>query len=60
MRVLITTIPFSDKEKRPLELLDKVGAEVVINPLGRKVKEADVVELISAVDVLNAGTESIT
>ena len=60
MRVLITTIPFSDKDKRPLELLDKAGAEVVINPLGRKLKEADLVELISDVDVLIAGTESIT
>ena len=60
MRVLITTIPFSDKDKRPLELLNKAGAEVVINPLGRKLKEADLVELISDVDVLIAGTESIT
>jgi len=60
VRVLITTIPFSDKDKRPLELLDKAGAEVVINPLGRKLKEADLVELISDVDVLIAGTESIT
>ena len=60
MRVLVTTIPFSDKDKRPLELLNKAGAEVVINPLGRKLKEADLVELISDVDVLIAGTESIT
>ena len=52
MRVLVTTIPFSDKDKRPLELLNKAGAEVVINPLGRKLKEADLVELISDVDVL--------
>jgi D-3-phosphoglycerate dehydrogenase len=60
VRVLVTTIPFSDKDKRPLELLNKAGAEVIINPLGRKLKEADLVELISDVDVLIAGTESIT
>lgn len=60
MKVLVTTVPFADKDRRPLDLLDKVGAEVVINPLGRKLKNADLLELISDVDILIAGTELLT
>ena len=60
MRVLITTIPFAEMDRQPLVLLEQVGAEVVINPLGRKLKEADLVEIIPDFDVLIAGTESIT
>ena len=36
MKVLITTIPFGDKNKLPLEMLDTCGIEYSINPLGRK------------------------
>jgi D-3-phosphoglycerate dehydrogenase len=41
-------------------LLEKVGAEVVINPLGRKFKESDLLSIIPDFDVLIAGTEPIT
>ena len=60
MRVLITTIPFADKDPRPLHLLEQVGAEVIINPLGRKLTEADLAEIIVDADILIAGTEPIT
>jgi len=60
LRVLITTIPFAEIDKQPLELLEMSGAEVVINPMGRALKETDLLELISDVDVLIAGTELIT
>ena len=60
MKVFVSTMPFADKNKRPLDLLEKAGAEVVINPLGRKLKEADLLEIIPVFDVLIAGTEPIT
>ena len=60
LKVLITTIPFADKNNLPLELLKSVGAEVVINPIGRKLKEEELVELVGDYDILIAGTEPIT
>jgi D-3-phosphoglycerate dehydrogenase len=60
LRVLVTTVPFADKDSQPLDLLEKVGAEVVVNPLGRKLKELDLLEFIPDFDVLIAGTEPIT
>ncbi len=60
MRVLITTIPFADKDAQPLHILEQAGAEVIINPLGRKLTEADLAEIIVDVDILIAGTEPIT
>ena len=60
MRVLITTIPFADKDPRPLHVLEQVGAEVIINPLGRKLTDADLAEIIVDVDILIAGTEPVT
>jgi len=60
MKVLITTIPFGDKNKLPLEMLDTCGIEYLINPLGRKPTENELIEMISDFDVVIAGTESIS
>lgn len=60
MRVLVTTIPFADTDRQPLDFLDAVGADVIINPLGRKLKEADLAGIIADIDILIAGTEPIT
>jgi len=59
-KVLITTVPFADKDRRPLDLLESVGAEYVINPIGRKLKENELAELVADYDVIIAGTEPIT
>jgi D-3-phosphoglycerate dehydrogenase len=59
-KVLITTVPFGDKNRLPLELLEAAGVEYVINPLGRKLKEDELAELVGDIDVLIAGTEPIT
>jgi len=59
-KVLITTVPFAEHDRRPLELLAAAGAEVVINPLGRKLKAPELAELAADVDILIAGTEPIT
>jgi D-3-phosphoglycerate dehydrogenase len=59
-KVLITTVPFADKNRLPLELLESAGVGYLINPLGRKLKEEELAEMVSDFDVLIAGTEPIT
>ena len=59
-KVLITTVPFGDKNRLPLELLETAGIEYLINPLGRKLTEQELADIIPDFDVLIAGTESIT
>lgn len=59
-KVLITTVPFADKDRLPLQLLEKAGIEYLINPIGRKLKEDELSEMVSDFDALIAGTEPIT
>lgn len=59
-KALITTVPFADKNRLPLELLESNGIECLINPLGRKLKEDELAEMVADFDVIIAGTEPIT
>jgi D-3-phosphoglycerate dehydrogenase len=59
-KALITTVPFGDKSRLPIELLETAGIEYVINPIGRKLKEDELAEMVADFDVLIAGTEPIT
>ena len=59
-RVLITTVPFADRNRLPLEQLEAAGLEYVINPIGRKLKENELADMVGDFDVLVAGTEPIT
>ncbi|MFA5187325.1 MAG: phosphoglycerate dehydrogenase [Patescibacteria group bacterium] len=59
-KVLVTTVPFGDKNSQPLDQLQAAGIEYLINPIGRKLKEDELAEMISDFDVLIAGTEPIT
>ncbi|MFX0136536.1 MAG: NAD(P)-dependent oxidoreductase [Candidatus Hodarchaeota archaeon] len=60
-KVLITTVPFGEYNPRPLELLNSnPNIEYLINPIGRKLKEEEIRELISDFDIVIAGTEPIT
>lgn len=59
-KALITTVPFASKNRLPLELLEAAGIDYLINPLGRKLKEEELAEMVSDFDVLIAGTEPIT
>jgi D-3-phosphoglycerate dehydrogenase len=59
-KVLITTVPFGDKNRLPIEQLEAAGIEYLINPIGRKLKEAELAEMVTDFDVLIAGTEPIT
>jgi len=60
MKALITTVPFGDKNRLPLELLKEAGIEYLINPLGKKLTEDELAEMIKDFDVIIAGTEQIT
>ncbi len=46
-KVLITTVPFADQNKLPLELLDGAGIDYLVNPIGRKLKEDELAEMVS-------------
>ena len=59
-RALITTVPFGEADPAPLELLRQAGVDYVLNPVGRRVTEAELVSLVPGFDVLIAGTEPIT
>ena len=59
-KVLITTVPFGDKNRLPIEQLKAAGIKYLINPIGRKLKEEELVEMVSDFDALIAGTEPIT
>src|SRR5215510_12814946 len=58
-KALITTVPFADKNRLPLEQLESAGIEYVINPIGRRLKAEELAEMVADVDVLIAGTEPI-
>lgn len=59
-KVLITTVPFAEKNRLPIEQLNAAGIEYLINPLGRKIKEDELAEMVTDFDALIAGTEQIT
>lgn len=59
-QALITTVPFGARNRLPLELLEAAEIDYLINPHGRKVTEPQLLELISDVEVLIAGTEKIS
>lgn len=60
MKVFVSTHPFGETSKIPLELLDKNGFEVRINNHGRKITSKELSKDIGEAEVLIAGTEKIT
>jgi D-3-phosphoglycerate dehydrogenase len=59
-KALITTVPFGDKNRLPLELLESAGIEYLINPLNKKLTEDQLADMVGDFDVIIAGTELIT
>lgn len=59
-RVLITTVPFGEAHRYPLDLLESNQIEYVINPIGRRLKEEELIEMIPDFGIVIAGTEPIT
>ena len=60
MKVLITTVPFGDKNRLPLDLLKKSNIEYIINPLNKKLNEDELMKMIVDFDAIIAGTEKIS
>ena len=59
-KVLITTVPFGEKNRAPLDMLESNNIDYVINPFNKKLTESELEGLISDFDVVIAGTEQIT
>jgi D-3-phosphoglycerate dehydrogenase len=59
-RVLITTVPFAVHNRLPLDLLEGIGVDYVINPIGRRLTEDELAGLAGNAEILIAGTEPIT
>jgi D-3-phosphoglycerate dehydrogenase / 2-oxoglutarate reductase len=59
-KVLITTVPFGEKDPLPLDLLVNAKIEYLINPFNKKITEDQLVYTISDFDAIIAGTEQIT
>jgi D-3-phosphoglycerate dehydrogenase / 2-oxoglutarate reductase len=59
-KALITTVPFGDKNRLPLELLENAGIEYLINPLNKKLTEDELADMVTDFDVIIAGTEKIS
>jgi len=59
MKVLVTTVPFGSIDSTPIKEMERHGIEYVINPLGRKLTEDELSDLIEPFDALIAGTEQI-
>jgi len=61
-RILITPSIFGKDDSSPLNLLQNAGYEAIINPYGRKLTEAEALDLVSEVKPVGiiAGVEPIT
>ena len=60
MKVLVTTVPFGQINRLPLDMLENNKIDYVINPLNRKLTESELSEMIADFDIVIAGTEPIT
>jgi len=56
-RILIATHPFGATGREPLRLLEEAGYELVFNPYGRRLKQADIPEMLDGIAAIIAGTE---
>ena len=59
-KVLITSVPFGEKNRFPIELLENAGIEYLINPLNKKLTEGQLSDMVTDFDAIIAGTEPIT
>ena len=59
-KALITTVPFGEKDRLPIDLLENAGIDYLVNPISRKLTEDELADMVADFDVLIAGTEPIT
>lgn len=58
-KVIITTTSFGEYDREPIDILEKVGFETLLNPYGRKLKKDEVVDLCKDATGIIAGTETL-
>ncbi len=59
-KALITTVPFGEKNRLPLDLLEDAGIKYTINPHNQKLTEGQLESLVDDHDIIIAGTEVIS
>ncbi len=59
MRVAIGPSSFASEDEGPLRMLERAGCQVVPNPYGRRLDEAEIVRHLEGVDGLIAGLEPL-
>jgi len=60
MKAVVSTSSYGKYDGTPLEMLKRAGVEFLLNPHGRKLSGAELVELAAEADGLIAGTESLS
>ena len=60
MKALITTVPFGEINRLPYVLLEEAGIKYTVNPLGKRLTEVELADMVADFDVIIAGTEPIT
>ena len=55
-RVLITTVPFGEKDRKPILLMENAGIEYLINPYNRKLTEDQLADIVTDFDEIIATT----
>ncbi|MBW0434131.1 phosphoglycerate dehydrogenase [Leptospira yasudae] len=59
-KIFISTYPFGFYDPEPMEILQKTGWEIIVNPLKRKLTPHEVADFAKDVDGIIAGTEDLT
>jgi D-3-phosphoglycerate dehydrogenase len=60
IKVFVSNYPFARDDKSPLHLLDTDQFEIIVNPLGRKLKPEETAKMAKDCDAIIAGTEDLT
>ncbi len=59
MKIAIGPSSFGDASKKPIEVLEKYGIEIVPNPYGRRLTEEEIIRHLDGIDGLIAGLEPL-
>lgn len=60
MRALASILPFAENDTSPVDVLRTGGVELIRNPVGHRMTEADLIATVGDVDAIICGTEPIT
>ena len=58
-KIIITTTSFGEYDREPIDILEKAGFEILLNPCGRKLKKDEVIDLCKDATGIIAGTETL-